>query len=157
MFLRKINKEIFISILLIVIDQLIKFSINSNLLLNQNIHIFKFFDITKLYNYGISFSFLNGHNILIIIISIGAIFYLWKIKKEFQTNKIFSLGLMLIITGGIGNLIDRIIHGYVIDYFKVTLFNINFPIFNFADTLVTLGFLVLIIGIIRKEDYGNNS
>ncbi len=143
--------EFLIIILLLFIDQIIKLLIDFNLDFKNTINLLSFFSITKLYNYGISFSFLNGSIYFIIILSILALTYLLYLKKEFIYSVFINKGLLLIFIGGVGNLIDRVHYGYVIDYLKIDLFNINFPIFNLADVIVSLGFILVIVGILKRE------
>ncbi len=143
--------EFLIVILLLFIDQIIKLLIDFNLDFKNTINLLSFFSITKLYNYGISFSFLNGSIYFIIILSILALTYLLYLKKEFIYSVFINKGLLLIFIGGVGNLIDRVHYGYVIDYLKIDLFNINFPIFNLADVIVSLGFILVIVGILKRE------
>ncbi len=143
--------EFLIIILLLFIDQIIKLLIDFNLDFKNTINLLSFFSITKLYNYGISFSFLNGSIYFIIILSILALTYLLYLKKEFIYSVFINKGLLLIFIGGVGNLIDRVHYGYVIDYLKIDLFDINFPIFNLADVIVSLGFILVIVGILKRE------
>ncbi len=146
--------EYILIVVLLFIDQLVKSIIDITVNFGEFKDIFNFFSITKLYNFGISFSFLNGSIILIIVLSILALSYLVFLKKEYINNKLINNGLLLVFIGGVGNLIDRVHYGYVIDYFKVDLFAINFPIFNLADVFVSIGFVLVIIGILKRE-YGN--
>ncbi len=139
------KKEIGLITLLVLIDQFIKILIDVNLQYKEQIQIFLKLYINKIYNYGVSFSFLSGKKILIIVIVFLALIYLVYLKKEID-DKISNIAVDLIIAGGVGNLIDRLIYGYVIDYIQVDLF--NFPIFNLADILVFIGFVVLIIRIL---------
>lgn len=143
--------EILLGIMLIMLDQIVKIGIDNILVFGESHDIFRFFSITKIYNYGISFSILNGSIWLIIIISILALVYLLKLKQEYLEKKIINLGMFLAFIGGIGNLIDRLYHGYVIDYFHFHTSIVNFPIFNIADIYVSLGFIIIIIGIIKRE------
>ncbi len=143
--------EFIIIIILLFIDQLIKLLVDFNLDFKDNIDLLSFFSITKLYNYGISFSFLNGAKFFIILLSILALTYLVYLKKDYLKSTFINNGLLLVFIGGVGNLIDRVHYGYVIDYFKLDLFNLNFPIFNFADVLVSIGFILVILGILKRE------
>ncbi len=146
--------EYVLIILLLFIDQLVKSIIDITMNFGVVKNIFNFFSITKLYNFGISFSFLNGSTILIIILSIVVLSYLVFLKKQYLNIKLINNGLLFVFIGGVGNLIDIVHYGYVIDYFKIDLFGINFPIFNLADIFVSVGFVLVIIGILKRE-YGN--
>lgn len=75
-------------------------------------------------------------------------------KKQTNPNKLAILSHGLLLGGIIGNLIDRIIYGYVIDYLDFMIFNYNFPIFNLADTFIVIGCIILVINSYAK---GENS
>lgn len=127
---------------LILVDQLIKLVLDNNVDLNNILFSSKLFSITKLYNYGVSFSILENKTIIILIITMIALIFLVKIKRTYKSIGI-NIGITLILSGAFGNLIDRIMYSYVIDYIKINLF--NFPIFNLADMLITLGFIVILL------------
>lgn len=147
-------KEMALIIVLVGIDQMLKIIIDNTLNLGQIIKIVPSIQLTKLYNYGVSFSFLANKTYLIIAITIIAIIYLFILKKSYM-NKYINLGINLVIAGGIGNLIDRLVYNYVIDYIKVDFF--NFPIFNLADILVSLGFIIIIVAyLLTKEEKDEN-
>ena len=86
-----------------------------------------------------------------ILIGVLVIFYIFNylIKDKISTLEKISY---IFLTGGIiGNLIDRIIYGYVVDYLRFIIFGYNFPIFNLADICITIGVILLIINMLRKE------
>lgn len=133
----------FIGILIIVVDQLVKL-----LFTNKNFTIIpKILNITYTQNIAGAFGMGKRYIILIlsIIIIIGLIIYLIK-ENEKITNYI---PFVLILSGSIANLIDRIFRGYVIDFIDIRLF--NFPNFNIADISIVLGIILLIIIIFRKK------
>lgn len=141
---------IVIIILGIVLDQLSKYLILVNLDLFQQIPILgDWISLTYVRNYGLAFS-LFEHNrwIFVVFISIcvvGASIFLYKYSSTKST--VFNIGLAFIISGGIGNLIDRIFRGYVVDfiYFK------KFPVFNIADSLIVVGVILVWIMIFVSE------
>lgn len=127
-----------IFIIIIIIDQLTKFlSIDSDIIVIPN--LLKF---TYIKNTGAILGIFEKNIVLItdIIIIIGILIY-WKKSKK---SNIRNLAFTLIISGTIGNLLDRIFKGYVIDFIKLTLFD-NMPIFNIADISIFIGFIILII------------
>lgn len=144
-----------ISLLVIIIDQAIKLLITNV----SNIEIIKnFFSITYVRNYGAAFSILNGSRWFLIITAIIAIIlvYLFLIKnKNLTTIASFSYGILL--GGIIGNLIDRMIFGYVIDYLDFNIFGYNYPIFNFADTCIVIGAFLLVFIAFREDKNANRS
>ena len=140
--------------LLVLLDQLSKIivtKINSNSHLDYTV-IKGFFNITYAENTGAAFSILEGKRVYFIIITLvviaALIFYFFKEKPK----GIEKVCLILIISGAIGNLIDRIIHGYVTDFLNFNIFGYDFPIFNIADILLSIGFVVLFIAIILDKE-----
>ncbi|MCD7800815.1 MAG: signal peptidase II [Ruminococcus sp.] len=137
-------------ILLAGVDQLIKVWIIDNLKGAESIEFIKLgnikvIDLTYLENDGAVFGSFSGQRIMLIAVSIIMVlvcgYYLFKYGK---TSKLFTMCLILIISGGIGNGIDRIFRGgRVVDYIEVKLF--NFAIFNFADICVVIGVILLAI------------
>lgn len=142
-----------ISLLLIVIDQVVKILVISKLALQQSIIIINnFFNITYVRNTGAAWSILSGNVLLLIMISVLALvaIYYYLIKDKYL-NKIDIVSYSMLIGGIIGNLIDRIVHGYVIDYLDFKIFNYNFPIFNIADTLIVISIIIIGISLIVGE------
>ena len=142
-----------ISLLLIVIDQIVKILVISKLALQQSITIINnFFNITYVRNTGAAWSILSGNVLLLIMISVLALvtIYYYLIKDK-DLNKIDIVSYSMLIGGIIGNLIDRIVHGYVIDYLDFKIFNYNFPIFNIADTLIVISIIIIGISLIVGE------
>lgn len=135
--------EIYLLVLLILIDQFLKILIDNYLVTGEVILNNFIFQITKIYNPGVSFSFLANKTILILVISLVALVFLVSIKKSYHQVSV-NFGITLIIAGALGNLLDRINYGYVVDYINLTIF--KFPIFNFADILITCGFIIIILG-----------
>ncbi len=141
-------KSIISVIILIIIDQIIKFFI-AKYYINDIIIINNFLKLTYLTNTGAALGILSNNMIFLIIISILLI---WYVLKEIikSSNKLNKVSLLLILSGALGNLIDRIFRGYVIDYISFTLLNREMPIFNFADILITFGILILLYIIIKE-------
>ena len=144
-------------VLLIVLDQLVKWAIVSNIKLGEvKGFIPSIMSLTYLQNTGAAFSILENQQWLFTIITRlvigGAIGYLIKnIKGSFWLIS----GLTLIIAGGLGNFIDRLRQGFVVDMFQVDF--INFAVFNVADTYLTFGVLIMLLVIIKEETNGSES
>ena len=144
-------------VLLIVLDQLVKWAIVSNIKLGEvKGFIPSIMNLTYLQNTGAAFSILENQQWLFTIITLlvigGAIWYLIKnIKGSFWLIS----GLTLIIAGGLGNFIDRLRQGFVVDMFQVDF--INFAVFNVADTYLTFGVLIMLLVIIKEETNGSES
>lgn len=145
----KKKKYILITFLIIIIDQLTKFLINQNINYLKSIQIIKnFFYFTNAHNNGAAFSILSGYNLLFISITLIAI---CLIDKYIEKN----ISFYILFGGIIGNLIDRLIFGYVRDFLDFRIFNYNFPIFNISDICICLGIFLIIIKTI-KEDKNDN-
>lgn len=136
-----------ISIWIIVVDQFLKIYLSSKQLFEKPFTIIpNFFSIDLVHNTGGAFSILSGNRWLFVAIGILVVvlisFFITKI--EYLTAKstfVFSL----LIGGILGNLIDRVVHGYVIDYLSFKIVNYNFPIFNFADICIVISILIMLI------------
>lgn len=134
-----------ISVITIIIDQLIKLFIKTNIT-KDIVIIPKIFKITNVINTGAAFSILKNNNTLLILLTIIILVLLnYYIKKNNIENDYFELGIIL---GGIvGNLFDRLLYNGVIDYIEIS----NFPVFNLADSLIVLGIILLIIKEFKKD------
>lgn len=148
--MRKILPFIGVSVLL---DQIIKIIVMVNMSLYQSINVISnFFRITYVRNNGAAWSLFSGNRLFLIAISLIAIlviyFYFIKDKK---LNKWEFLSYGILLGGIIGNLIDRIIYGYVIDYLDFKIFNYNFPVFNIADICIVVSIIIICICMIGGE------
>ena len=138
------------------------FDLISKILLSSFLHeeitvINDFFYLTLTNNTGGAFSLFSGYTYVLAIIGILVLVYLDRgfIKKDMSLLSSFSMSLL--IGGVFGNLFDRIIHGYVIDFLRFKIFGYNFPVFNIAGICICIGVLLLIIDLIRGEKDGNKS
>ena len=140
-----------LSILVIALDQLTKWAIVKWVGLYDRIPVNYFINITHQRNTGAAFSFLADSSgwQRWFFIALGAtvssviLVWLWRIRREGQVT--LSAGLSLVLGGAIGNVIDRIMHGYVVDFIQVLIFGWPFPSFNIADSAITVGAAFLII------------
>lgn len=152
------KRVILYSIFLFLIDQITKFAFDKLLVIGSPIRVCeKLFYLNKSYNTGISFSLFTGNNILIILLTIIILIFLCFYAKEFKENERNVIALSLVFGGLFGNLCDRIIHGYVIDFLDFYIFSIDFPIFNFADMCICIGIAFLVYAIYKGEDNENSS
>ncbi|MDO4378564.1 MAG: signal peptidase II [Erysipelotrichia bacterium] len=116
-----------------------------------------FFHITYTKNYGAAFSILQGKRYWFIVITLIVLILLIGYLCKEKPQKWEKMAIILIISGACGNLIDRIINGYVIDFLDFNLFGYAFPVFNIADCYITIGALMLIVGELWKgEKNGRN-
>lgn len=148
------NKKIFIfSIIFIIFDQLIKFFISNNIILGNEITIINdFFSITNVHNFGAAWSLFSGSVIILVFIAFVALFFIYFSfihKKNLNNLELFTYSLL--IGGIVGNLIDRIFLGYVVDYLSFNIFGYMFPIFNLADIGIVISVFIIIIMSIQEE------
>lgn len=153
-----INMIYILIITFLIMDIVSKLIISRICTLNNSVSIINnFFNITYTHNYGGAWSILSSSTIIITIISFvvigGIIFYLYKNKINSRVEKI---GYALLLGGAIGNLIDRIIYGYVIDFLDFNIFGYNFPIFNIADICIVIGIFIIIVMQVKGEFYNDN-
>ena len=148
------KKNIFIIIILIVIlDQIIKFSICKNIPNGSTVSfIGNIVSLTHVQNTGGAYSLGKNNTSIIIFINIiiMGILLIYFIKNFNKLKNIIKISFTLILSGGIGNLLDRIFRGYVIDYIDINnLF--EFPIFNLADIAVVIGIFITIFYILEDS------
>jgi signal peptidase II len=147
-------KWLWLSLLVILLDQITKIWINSTLTLNQPVNILPFFDFRLLYNPGAAWSilatagewkrwFLSG---LAIIIS--GIIVVWLSRLNLQ-QRWLACALALVLGGALGNVIDRIMYGYVIDFIDIYYQAWHWPAFNIADSAISVGAVMLLIDALR--------
>ena len=140
---------------LIVLDQLVKAYVVQNIALGEvKPWIPNLVSLTYLQNRGAAFSILQDQQLLFAVITlvvvVGAI---WYLHKHMEDSFWMVLGLTLIIAGGLGNFIDRISQGFVVDMFHLDF--INFAIFNVADSYLTVGVIILLLAMLKEEMNGN--
>ncbi|MDP6685973.1 MAG: signal peptidase II [Candidatus Omnitrophota bacterium] len=147
-------KFVFYSSAILAIDQFTKSLVYSTLTVGQTIPVLKnIFHITFVRNTGAAFGlFKQGTHVFIGISIIAIIFIAGLILKairtgEFSARPLYSLSLTMIASGAMGNLIDRLRFGYVVDFIDVRVW----PVFNFADTFITIGTCLLIISLLKNQ------
>ena len=144
------------SFIVILVDQLSKIVISSKVALGSSFPIVKgFWYITNVHNTGAAFSILEGNKLLFIAVGIIAIVLIALYYKNIENKIEYDVVVHSLLIGGIiGNMIDRIIHGYVIDFLSFNIFGYNFPVFNLADSFIVIAIILLIARVI-KEDLWN--
>ena len=144
------NKINYFALILIIctLDQFSKIYINLNLneLLNKNLLIFT---IEFVRNYGAAFNIFSGSRLFLSFISVISTIILSYFIFLSENKLINKFGLSFILAGSIGNGIDRILRGYVIDFIKIKY--IDFPVFNIADVAINIGVLMLIINYFKNK------
>lgn len=154
------NKVIYLIMTIeVVIDQIIKYIICSNLDLFQSLKVIdNLFYITYVENDGAAWSILSGGRIFLILVSfiVMYLFYAFFIKNK-KLNLTEKITYGILYGGIIGNLLDRLLRGSVIDYLDVRIFNYNFPVFNFADICIVISIIILGFLIFRGEKNENKN
>lgn len=143
-----------LAFLLAGIDQIIKLAISSSMQpFDSTIVLPGFLRITYVQNTGAAFSIFEGKLIFLSVLTAAALLIAIFVIVSGRITTVFYLApTAMLIGGGVGNLIDRIFRGYVIDYIDVTFWPFDgFAIFNFADCLVVIGTILLIIFILKDE------
>lgn len=143
----------------IFLDQLVKIIVRVTMPIGKSITIIKnFFIFTHVENTGAAWGGFSGYTIVLIIISLiilGFFIYMYR-TIDFKKKMVFSISLIMVISGTIGNLIDRILFQKVTDFFDFYIFGYDFPVFNIADILLVVGFAIFIIDMLfisgRKEN-----
>jgi signal peptidase II len=149
---------------LIVIDQYSKFMVTLHIPLNYSIKVVEgFFNITHIRNSGVAFGIFSNHQselkpYLLIFVSVVAIVAILAIFHQTGKEKrLVRTGLILIFSGAIGNLIDRIIHKEVIDFIDLFIANQHWPAFNVADSCITTGVLFMAVDLFMGYKPSNHS
>lgn len=149
----KKKSNIILSIVLVIvllgIDLLLKYLV-STYLTTVNI-IDNFFSLTYVLNDGAAFSLFASRTYLLILIAIICLFFIIYELKNNLDDRVLSIGYSLVLAGLLGNFLDRLIDGYIIDYLSFKILGYNYPIFNFADILIVVGIVFVIIKEILKE------
>ena len=150
--INKIQTKIYflsLSIFIVLIDQFTKYIMfnNKKLFINKDFLLFKL-DFVK--NYGAAFNIFSGSRIFLSIISIiFSILLIYLILRKNNLNALDLYTYSFILGGTIGNGIDRILNGYVIDFINLNI--INFPVFNIADISINIGFIFLLFKIFKNK------
>jgi signal peptidase II len=138
-----------IAIVVILLDQLTKTLIIGNFAVNDSHTVTPFFNIVRWHNSGAAFSFLSGASgwqrwFFVCLGAAAAVFIVWMLRSH-GGQRLFSWALSLILGGALGNVIDRMLHGYVVDFLQVHHRGWYFPSFNVADSAITVGAACLIL------------
>ena len=149
---------IIITFLVFLFDILSKIVVINYLQLEESVKVINnFLYLTYVRNTGAAWSILSNNSYIVLGISlliiVGIIWYIWKNKID---NKFEKVAYSLILGGAIGNFINRLFYGYVIDFIDIKIFGYDYPIFNLADVFIVIGVILLIIYSWRNGN-GNSS
>ncbi len=142
--------------LIIVLDQISKLAISSNFFYGESKSIIAgFFNLVLAHNTGAAFSFLDDaggwQRWLFTAIAIVASVWIVRLLRQHAQQTMFCLALALVLGGALGNLIDRVAYGYVIDFIDIFYGSWHFPAFNVADSAISVGAGLLILDSFRKK------
>lgn len=133
-------KYFVIALVILGLDQVSKFLITTNFVLGESLRLLPYLYFTYVLNPGAAFGFLKGFQWIFILLGFLVVFLVWYYRKYInQQNLVTKLGITFAIAGTIGNLIDRVRVGAVIDFIDLTVF----PIFNIADMAIISGVILL--------------
>jgi signal peptidase II len=138
-----------LALMLLIADQFTKVLILGYYQLGDSTPVTGFFDIVRVHNQGAAFSFLatagGWQRWFFTALGVGAaLFIVWMLKSH-PGQKLFSLAMACILGGAVGNVIDRVLYGYVVDFLDFHWHGMHFPAFNIADSAITVGAITLIL------------
>ncbi len=139
-----------LSFLAVLLDQLSKLLIADNMQLYQSINIMPYVNLTYVHNTGAAFSFLSEAGgwqrwfFAALAIVIGSVIAVWLSRLKAHET-LMAVSLSLVLGGAIGNLIDRLAYGYVIDFIDIYVQSWHWPAFNVADSAITLGVVLMLL------------
>jgi signal peptidase II len=143
-----------LALVLFILDQFTKTLILGYYRLGDATYVTSFFNVVRAHNTGAAFSFLADHSgwqrwLFTGIGVAAAVFIVWMLRTH-AGQRLFSFAMACILGGAIGNVVDRMMHGYVVDFLDFHLGGTHFPAFNVADAAITLGAVCLIWDEIRR-------
>ncbi len=136
------------AILIIFLDQLSKVAILYHLSFKDVITVTSFFNLTLTFNRGVSFGFFPADTLWgkLVLVLIAVSFVVWLVFCLLKAEELFNqIGYSLIIGGALGNLVDRLQYGAVVDFLQFHLYNHFFPVFNIADSAITVGVILIFL------------
>jgi signal peptidase II len=154
-----------LAVLVIVLDQITKTWVLDIFQLGDVRPVTSFFNLTRHHNSGAAFSFLAGASgwqrwFFIVLGLVATVFIVWMLKK-YPTQRLFCFAVTMIMGGALGNVVDRALHGYVVDFLQFRFSVLEpifrggyFPTFNVADSAITLGAILLIVDELRRVRRG---
>ena len=147
-----------LALVVIVLDQFTKTLILGYFQLGDSRHVTPFFNVVRVHNTGAAFSFLAGAAgwqrwFFITLGFVATGFIVWMLRSH-PTQKLFCFAVTMIMGGALGNVIDRLLHGYVVDFIQLHWRGWYFPSFNLADSAITLGAVLLIVDEVRRVRRG---
>ena len=140
---------------IVVLDQLTKYVVARSFAVGQAVEVTSFFNLVFVYNPGAAFSFLSDQSgwqrWLFVAIALAASAWIVYLLRKYPHERVFALALALVLAGAVGNVIDRILFGAVIDFLDFHAYGRHWPAFNVADTAISCGALLLVWDALRPR------
>jgi len=145
--------------LIVAVDQATKYAVVQYFAANKAVAVTSFFNLVLVYNPGAAFSFLSDaagwQRGLFIAIALIASAWIVTLLRQYPDQRLFALALSLVLAGAVGNVIDRILFGAVVDFLDFHAYGWHWPAFNVADSAITCGALLLIWDAVRPRKKSN--
>lgn len=150
-------KWLWLSLVVIVLDQATKFLASGMLILHEPVAVLPFFNLTLMHNTGAAFSFLHDASgwqrwffaALALIVSVMLVLWLRRLQPH---ERWLATALTLVLGGALGNLVDRLMYGYVVDFIQLYYQDWYYPAFNVADSAITVGAVMLVIDTFKGKE-----
>ncbi|MBT9597113.1 MAG: lipoprotein signal peptidase [Vitreoscilla sp.] len=138
-----------LALVVILLDQFTKTLIIGDFTLGESRMVTSFFNVVRVHNTGAAFSFLAGASgwqrwFFVGLGVVASVLIVWMLKKH-PAQSLFCFAITMILGGALGNVIDRLLHGYVVDFIQLHYAGRAFPSFNLADSAITLGAICLVL------------
>ena len=149
------RKWLTLALVIVVLDQITKYVIVQKFVLHETLFVTSFFNLVRVHNAGAAFSFLadagGWQRLFFIAVSVVASIWIVWLLRQYPQQRIFCLALGMILGGAVGNLIDRVMFGAVVDFLQFHYAGYYFPSFNVADSAITCGAGLLIWDALRPQ------
>jgi signal peptidase II len=147
-----------LALIILIADQFTKTLILGYYQLGDSTKVLNFFNVVRVHNSGAAFSFLAGAGgwqrwFFTVIGVVATLFIIWMLRSH-AGQKLFAFALACILGGAVGNVVDRVLHGYVVDFLDFHWSGMHFPAFNVADSGITIGAACLILDEILRVRRG---
>ncbi|HXK55431.1 MAG: lipoprotein signal peptidase [Gammaproteobacteria bacterium] len=147
---------LWLSLLVVILDQISKQLVESNFLVFEVMPVLPYLNLTLVYNEGAAFSFLSDQDgwqrwfFVLIGLTVSLVLIIW-ISRLTVSQRLSAVALSLVVGGALGNILDRLLLGHVVDFIDVYYRDWHWPAFNIADSAITLGILLLLVDAVRVE------
>jgi len=153
---------LWLTLIFLILDQVTKHLVVDSMALYQSIEVLPFFNITYVHNLGAAFSFLADQGgwqrwFFTAVATIASIIFIVWLAKTPKENTLLSIAFALLLSGALGNLIDRALFGYVIDFLDFYIADNHWPTFNIADSMIFIGAGLMIFDSFKNNDKEDSS